>query len=77
MADIVDALLTAESGKDGREFRVLELFGDQPEILDAVRTLRARGVSYRSISKKITEVTGHYVSANGVQNWLEHDERHR
>jgi hypothetical protein len=77
MTDIVDALLSAESGQGGRNFRLQELFGDQPEVLDAVRTLRARGVSYRSIGKKIAEVTGHYVSPNSVQNWLEYDERHR
>ena len=74
---IADQLLTAESGQGGRRFRMLELFGDQPDVLDAVRTLRKRGVSWRSISKKIHEVTGHYVAPNAIMNWVDHDERYR
>jgi len=73
----VTRLLAAESGQGGRRFRMLELFGDQPDVLDAVRTLRKRNVSWRAISKKIHEVTGHYVAPNAIMNWVDYDERYR
>jgi hypothetical protein len=69
---IAEALLTEETDtKTGRTFRVLELFGDQPEVLDAIRQLRLSGVSYRQLSKRVKKVTGHYVAPGAFLNWLE------
>lgn len=76
MPDIADELLTAQNRKGGRKFRLLELFEDQPDVLDAIKELHARGVSYRAISSKIHEVTGDYVAPNAIMNWLDY-ERHR
>lgn len=76
MANIADELLTAKNRKGGRRFRILELFEDDPEVLDAIKQLHARGVSYRAISAKIHEVTGNYVAPNAIMNWLDY-ERHR
>jgi hypothetical protein len=69
---IAEALLTEETDpKGGRKFRVVELFGDQPEVLDAIRQLRLSGVSYRQLSKRVKKVTGHHVTPNAFMNWLD------
>ena len=76
MVNIADELLTAQNRRGGRRFRLLELFEDQPEVLDAIKELHNRGVSYRAISGKIHEITGDYVAPNAIMNWLDY-ERHR
>jgi hypothetical protein len=69
---IAEALLAEETDpKDSRKFRVVELFGDQPDVLDAIRKLRLSGVSYRQLSKRVKKVTGHYVAPGAFMNWLE------
>ena len=74
-SDVVAELLTTERPKPGREFRIVELFGDQPKVLEAIKELRRRNVSYRGIAKQIHQVTGHYVAPGAVMNWLEAEER--
>lgn len=52
----------------GQRFKIDVLYGDQPEVLDAILRARERGVSPKAIGEKIG------VSRNAVESWLEHQE---
>lgn len=52
----------------GQRFKIDVLYGDQPDVLDAIKRAAERGVSPDVIGKKIG------VSRNAVENWLERQE---
>jgi hypothetical protein len=70
MMDLANELLTAAKKKDGRHMKVLEIFGDSPEVLEAIKTARRdRRLSYRLISEVLSQ-NGTMVSEGAVQNYL-------
>jgi hypothetical protein len=71
---LAEALLTDDVPKQLRRFKVVELFGDRPEVLEAIRELRRRGVSYRQMSKRVQQISGEYVTPNAFMNWLDSED---
>jgi ribosome-binding protein aMBF1 (putative translation factor) len=68
--DLANELLTASKKKDGRGMKVLEIFGDSPDVLEAIKTARRdRRLSYRSIAEVLNK-SGVVVSEGAVQNYL-------
>ena len=68
--DLVNNLLTATPKRDGRTMKIVEVFGDQPEVLDAIVAARTeRGLSFQVIADVISK-TGHTISDGAVQNFL-------
>jgi hypothetical protein len=66
---IVDALRNISPTTGGTTMRVLMLFADQPEVLDAIIEARQRRCSYQQIAKAIStpEAT---VSDGAVKKFL-------
>jgi|694.fasta_scaffold07683_5 hypothetical protein len=66
---LVDALDSELAQKDN-VLKIDRLFGDQPDVLDAIRRARARGVSASSIARLLStdEVP---VSESSVRTWLQ------
>jgi hypothetical protein len=59
------------SGAGGAGLRIVNLFGDQPEVLDAIRRARRdRKLSFAAIAKFLTVNGDHPVSSAAVQTWL-------
>jgi hypothetical protein len=57
--------------RGGVGMRVITLFGDQPEVLDAIRRARRdRRLSYSAIANYLSANSGHRITANPVQKWL-------
>jgi hypothetical protein len=57
--------------RGGVKLRVLELWGDEPEVLEAIRVARRdNGLSYNAIARYLTSKSGHHITANPVQKWL-------
>jgi hypothetical protein len=70
MADpIIDALDNLPELSDGRTHRIVELYADQPEVLDAVKRARTRGRSYEAIAATLS-TQGKRISATSIRNWL-------
>ena len=68
--DLVAELNNATPLRDGRTLKIVELFGDQPEVLDAIVKARTeRGLSYRVIAEVLSKGE-HEVSDGAVQNYL-------
>lgn len=68
--DLVQELTVAEPRRSGREAKIVTLFRDRPEVLDAVKRARAeRQLSFRRIAEVLSQ-DGEYVSEGAVQNWL-------
>lgn len=54
----------------GQQMRVPLLFGDRPEVLDAIRAARRdRGASWQAIAELLSK-HGQRVSSTAVRNWL-------
>jgi hypothetical protein len=57
--------------RGGIRMRVIQLWGDEPEVLEAIRIARRdNGLSYAAIAKYLTAKSGHHITANPVQKWL-------
>jgi hypothetical protein len=68
--DLAAELMNARPLRDGRSLKIIEVFGDQPEVLDAIRTARVeRGLSYRVIAQVLSK-SGEKISEGAVQNYL-------
>lgn len=54
----------------GTQGKIVALFGDRPDVLDAiVRARRDRKLSYQQIAK-VLSADGEPISAGAVQSWL-------
>lgn len=72
MADdlLNDLLAIAPADGGGQQMRIPMLFGDRPDILDAIRSARRdRKASWQSIADLLSR-HGHRISATAVRNWL-------
>lgn len=68
--DVASELLNGTPRRCGAGLRVDELFGDRPDILDAIRVARSeRKVSFQFIADILSK-EGETVSGTAVQNWL-------
>lgn len=65
------ALDLVERGRNGgTEGRVVALFGDRPDVLDAIRRARLdRKLSYAQIAK-VLSADGEPISEGAVKSWL-------
>jgi hypothetical protein len=71
---IVAALDSALPTAGGQRPKLLVLYGDRPEVLEAVvRARTSRGLSYEAIAKVLTKNApeGESVSAGAVKKWLD------
>ena len=70
-ADPLVAALDAinEPSRGGKPLKVVELFGDRPDVLDAIVRMRARGLSFRQIADAIT-ANGHPITEGAINKWL-------
>lgn len=70
---LAEALLSAEKGRRYR-MKLEVLFGDRPEVLEALREMKRRGHSYRSMARALSaHLENDSVSPNAVMNWFEKD----
>lgn len=69
--DLLNELLTIDPANGGgQQMRIPMLFGDRPEVLDAIRAARRdRKASWQAISDLLSR-HGHRISATAVRNWL-------
>lgn len=70
--DPLAALLdeTKSLGHTGKKTRIEMLYGDRPDVLDAIRRARAeRRLSFRQISQVLSS-EGESISEGSVQKWL-------
>jgi DNA-directed RNA polymerase specialized sigma24 family protein len=68
--DLAAQLKGEPRNRYGRTLKLEELFGDRPDILEAVIVARAeRKLSYQSIADVLGR-EGEYISPTAVQNWL-------
>lgn len=68
--DLVAQLEAARPLDNGRRLLLDDMFGNEPEVLEAVKTARRdRGLSYRVIAEVLSK-RGEQVSQGAVQNWL-------
>lgn len=69
MTELVSELLSAGRGTGGAPHKIETLFGDQPDVLDAIRTARLNGASIGEIARILSE-RGEVISEGAVRNWL-------
>jgi hypothetical protein len=64
------AALDSELSQKDNVLKIDRLFGDQPDVLDAIRRARARGVSASSIARLLStdDMT---LSESSVRTWLQ------
>jgi hypothetical protein len=68
--NLVEELIQAQPRRSGRESKIVTLFRDRPEVLDAVKQARVeRQLSFRRIAEVLSQ-DGEYISEGAVQNWL-------
>lgn len=68
--DLAAELANAKPLRDGRTMKIVEVFGDQPDVLDAIVQARVeRGLSFRVISQVLSKGE-HEISEGAVQNYL-------
>lgn len=72
---LAEALLGQKEAPTNRTtLKMLVLFGDRPEVLEACKTLRQRGWSAQSISKAINQqIAPDRVSLSSVYRWLQYE----
>lgn len=51
-------------------FKILVMFGDQPDVLAAIKAARARRCSYAQIAKTLTTVDAP-ISETAIKSWLD------
>lgn len=66
---VINALNTLNPTNGGNGSKVDYLYGDNPEIVQAILDARARRCSFRQIAMALSNETV-TVSAGAVQNWL-------
>lgn len=66
---LVAALAGAKKGKCGRTLRIVELFGDRPDVLQAIRDARDRGASARTIAELLS-TPEEPICSGSVTEWL-------
>lgn len=65
----LDAIARGPGG--GTQPKVLQLFGDQPDVLDAIeRARRDRHLSYAAIAKYFRS-QGHEIGEGSIKKWLD------
>jgi hypothetical protein len=68
--DLAAQLNEEPRSRYGRGLKLEELFGDRPDILEAIIAARVeRKLSYQTIADVIAR-NGQYISPTAVQNWL-------
>jgi hypothetical protein len=69
--DIVTELMNADAApRPGVKLRIDVLYGDQPDVQDAIRIARLeKRLSYRRIADVLSR-GDEQISPNAVQNWL-------
>jgi hypothetical protein len=68
--DLAAELAAAQPFRDGRQMKIMELFGNQPDVLDAIVQARVeRGLSFRVIAGVLSK-SGEQISEGAVQNYL-------
>jgi len=66
---VINALNTLTPRSGGNVTRVDQLFGDQPDVLDAIIDARKRRCSFRQISMTLSTPT-ETISPGAIQSWL-------
>jgi len=66
---VLNALNILTPATGGHGSKVDYLFGDKPDVLDAIIDARKRRCSFRQIAMALS-VDGETVSSGAVQNWL-------
>jgi hypothetical protein len=69
---LIAALAAAPTKTDGRAFKVDRLFGDRPEVLDAIRANHARGVTSATLAEVLTASLdgADSISDSAIDSWL-------
>jgi len=62
-------LSEATPARSGHKLRIEELFGDRPDVLEAIIAARKRGLSSRVIAD-VLSAEGEKVADGAVTNWL-------
>lgn len=69
LADELNAAAPSASG--GTTSKVERYFGDQPDVLNAIKNAAARGVPFAAISDKLSaRIEGDSISADAVRSWV-------
>jgi hypothetical protein len=68
--NLIAALADLGPGAPVRGMLIDNLYRDQPDVLDAIREARKRGVPYAKIAETLSQTGGHTVSASALRNWL-------
>lgn len=68
-SDLIANLTSAGRIQEGVKLRIDVLFGDRPDVLDAIRTARANGASHATIAKILSD-DGQRVGFGAVRNWM-------
>jgi hypothetical protein len=70
--DLADGLVALERGRSGGTVpKVLQLFGDNPKMLEAIRTARRDNhLSYAQIASYLTR-NGHGIGEGAIKKWLD------
>ena len=66
---LVTALESLRPTSNGNVPKVLALFGDQPEVLEAIKAARLRKCSYSQIAKTLSTVDNP-ISESAIKSWL-------
>lgn len=69
LADALNALMTPRTTLKPK-LRIIELFGDRPAVLEAIKSMHARNFTYAEIADRVTELSGIEVNASCVTRWL-------
>jgi len=67
---IIEALMSAAAGPNKSQNRVDQLFGDQPDVLEAIIVARRdKKLTFAQISKILAAGSKEYISAGSVSGW--------
>lgn len=67
--DLIAELKAAGRSTGGTRSKIDVLFGDQPDVLEAIRAARANGASHATIAR-ILSSDDQSVKEGAVRNWL-------
>lgn len=70
---LVDALAVATNKSCRPPMRVDQLFGDNPERLEAIRDAYRRGINIRTIAETVSKISGETLSYNALDAWLKRE----
>ena len=72
MDELAAAMLAEPPGKAATSVhKVVAMFGDRPDVLDAIRTLRGQGYTYERIAAIVNKHNKpETISPEAIRNWL-------